>query len=444
MVRAEVEDRLRLTLTTFIRDIPHFTLKPCLIDTIFRHSILLNYTQLNIPGLFHNLRTTSIATMDFAALMAKEISKAKGPPKDTSKPAQTTKDASPQPSTTTSKYMRRADLEAARLAAYEAEQAKIAADREARAALKRKHEEEEAEKKAAREEKKRKLAEESKARREAEEKEAERKKRRRLGLPEAEEDATSKEGTPMDGNEVTEDIPEEELITRLRAMNEPITLFGETQKTRLKRYNRLLAKQRALASAPKFSTGPIPTTITLLPESEMAIPPQVPKDANPETLSHIYAQLASYFTLVFTEWERALASREDAVKQSTQGKLALNAMLQARENMKPLFRLFESGQLPSSILTAIVEIVHAAQRRRYVDANDGYLRLSIGKAAWPIGVTMVGIHERSAREKLHESDKSQAHIMADESTRKYLQSIKRCLSFAQTRWPPEDVLQLMG
>ena len=58
---------------------------------------------------------------------------------------------------------------------------------------------------------------------------------------------------------------------------------------------------------------------------------------------------------------------------------------------------------------------------------------------------MVGIHERSAREKLHESDSNkQAHIMADEATRKFLQSIKRCLSFSQTRWPPDDVGQLMG
>jgi pre-mRNA-splicing factor 18 len=104
----------------------------------------------------------------------------------------------------------------------------------------------------------------------------------------------------------------------------------------------------------------------------------------------------------------------------------------------------EKYDLPDSVLEPVVEIVLAAQERRYVDANDGYLRLSIGKAAWPIGVTMVGIHERSAREKLHESDKNAAHIMSDEITRKYLQSIKRCLSFAQTRWPPTDQLQLMG
>jgi len=119
-------------------------------------------------------------------------------------------------------------------------------------------------------------------------------------------------------------------------------------------------------------------------------------------------------------------------------------MVQCKDNMRPLFRKLEKGEIEEGILEPVVEIVKAAQERRYVDANDGYLTLSIGKAAWPIGVTMVGIHERSAREKLHESDKGQAHIMSDEVTRKILQSIKRCLSFAQTRWPPDDHLQLMG
>lgn len=58
-------------------------------------------------------------------------------------------------------------------------------------------------------------------------------------------------------------------------------------------------------------------------------------------------------------------------------------------------------------------------------------------------VVSVGIHARSAREKLHEPDK-QAQIMSDEVTRKLLQSVKRCISFAQTRWPPDDLGQLMG
>jgi pre-mRNA-splicing factor 18 len=63
------------------------------------------------------------------------------------------------------------------------------------------------------------------------------------------------------------------------------------------------------------------------------------------------------------------------------------------------------------------------QSRQYQKANDAYLRLSIGNAAWPIGVTAVGIHERSAGEKITE-DKV-AHVLNDEVSRKYIQSVKR-------------------
>ena len=42
------------------------------------------------------------------------------------------------------------------------------------------------------------------------------------------------------------------------------------------------------------------------------------------------------------------------------------------------------------MLARIAEIVHHMQKRQYQRANDSYLRLSIGNAPWPIGVTMVG------------------------------------------------------
>lgn len=83
---------------------------------------------------------------------------------------------------------------------------------------------------------------------------------------------------------------------------------------------------------------------------------------------------------MLTEWAVALAQRDDKVKESFQGKAAEMAMRQSRENMRPLFRRFERGDVEEGILEPVVEIVRAAQERRYVDANDGYLRLSIGKA----------------------------------------------------------------
>ena len=161
-----------------------------------------------------------------------------------------------------------------------------------------------------------------------------------------------------------------------------------------------------------MTDGPIPTTLQLVPEKDMKVNLQVPKDK--QGREFLFRQLASYFTMVLKEWDLTLLRRDAEVKESYQGKQAYAAMVQARENMRPLFKKLEKFDLPDSIVEPVVEIVHAAQERRYVDANDGYLRLSIGKAAWPIGVTMVGIHERSAREKLHESDKNAAHIMSDE------------------------------
>jgi hypothetical protein len=361
--------------------------------------------------------------MDFAKLMSAQIKKGKD------------NAAASEPG---KKYLKRSEIEAQRQAAYQAEQEAAERSRRENSDRKRKAEEDEAEREEARREKRRRLAEESRRIREEEEDAEERKRRKRLGLPHL---PPKKRAGDDDGTHIPEeeDISDSDLVAKLRALLEPAVLFGETHRQRLKRYKKRIGADH-LASI--MTDGPIPTTLQLVPEKDMKINPQVPKDK--EGREFLFRQLASYFTMVLEEWDITLARRDPEVKVSYQGKQAHAAMLQALENMRPLFKKLEAFDLPDSILEPVVEIVLAAQERRYVDANDGYLRLSIGNAAWPIGVTMVGIHERSAREKLHESDKNAAHIMSDEITRKYLQSIKRCLSFAQTRWPPEDQLQLMG
>lgn len=132
----------------------------------------------------------------------------------------------------------------------------------------------------------------------------------------------------------------------------------------------------------------------------------------------------------------------DQVKRSTQGKLAAATQVQSAEYLKPLFKQLRSRTMAADVLAKLAEIVHFMQKREYQKANDAYLRLSIGNAAWPIGVTMVGyvyksgsvdfflltellysIHERSAREKI--SSDQVAHVLNDEVSRKYIQSVKR-------------------
>jgi pre-mRNA-splicing factor 18 len=305
--------------------------------------------------------------MDFAALMSKEISKAKGPA--ASKASATSKDKE-APTEPTKKYLRRGDLEAARVAAYNEEQERLQREREERLSTKRKLEEEEAERKRDREEKKRKLAEESKKRREEEEDKKERERRRKLGLPEL----PARGETPT-SEDAEEDIDEEELTKKLRELEEPARLFGENHRARLRRYRRLVKRAATLQ---KLSDGPIPTILEPVPGGQMIIEAKPPKDQDGRQF--LFRQLASYFNMVLSEWELALAKRDVSVRESFQGRQAHNAMVQSRENMKPLFRRFEKGDLEDGLLEPIVEIVHKAQQRRYVDANDAYLRVSIGKA----------------------------------------------------------------
>lgn len=73
-------------------------------------------------------------------------------------------------------------------------------------------------------------------------------------------------------------------------------------------------------------------------------------------------------------------------------------------------------QLSSFIIT---HLLLCLTLQRYLQANDAYLQMAIGNAPWPIGVTMVGIHARTGREKIF--SKHVAHVLNDETQRKYIQ-----------------------
>jgi pre-mRNA-splicing factor 18 len=108
--------------------------------------------------------------------------------------------------------------------------------------------------------------------------------------------------------------------------------------------------------------------------------------------------------------------------------------------LEPLHDRLARRAVDDELLTGLWMIARHARARNYLAANDVYLRLAIGNKAWPIGVTSVGIHERSAREKIaeHTADgRGGAHIMADEASRKFLQAVKRLLGVVQ-RLRPTD------
>jgi len=64
------------------------------------------------------------------------------------------------------------------------------------------------------------------------------------------------------------------LVAKLRVLDEPAKLFGETHRQRLKRYRRLTGQENAVAT---LTDGPIPTTLELVPEAEMKVEAKLPK-----------------------------------------------------------------------------------------------------------------------------------------------------------------------
>lgn len=239
--------------------------------------------------------------MDFAALMNNELSKSK-------------KSSDPE-----KKYLKRSEVEEQRKTTYLAEQKALEEVREAKAAAKRKREEELAVENVAREEKRRKLAEESRKRREEQEEEEERARRKRLGLPELTKKRPEDEA---DAADTCDDIPDDELRTKLREIGQPVTVFGEIHAAKLRRYKKLTTV---------VTTGPIPTTLVLVEEKDMKLDGTIPKDK--EGKAWLFRQLASYFTMVLTEYQKAM---EDEKSDTSASKIAYSAMVQTRENMKPV------------------------------------------------------------------------------------------------------------
>jgi len=145
-----------------------------------------------------------------------------------------------------------------------------------------------------------------------------------------------------------------------------------------------------------------------------------------------------YFRSLLQRWERQLERRSDAAKASFQGKADAAVQQQCKEHMRALFKMCKAKEVPTDILGYLNKIVAFCENGKFRDAHDVYLKAAIGNAAWPIGVTGVGIHQRAAREKISTSNQTSsniAHVMTNETTRKYLTGVKRLLTYAQGQRP---------
>lgn len=144
-----------------------------------------------------------------------------------------------------------------------------------------------------------------------------------------------------------------------------------------------------------------------------------------------HKKIHKFFKSLLKQWEDDLAHRPDSVKQTAAGRNETKTYKQCKDYIRPLFKMCKSRRLEPGMMAHILNIVNYCEQGEFVKANDAYIDVAIGRAAWPIGVTMVGIHARSGREKIGSSNV--AHVMNNELQRKYLTSVKRLMSYCQKK-----------
>lgn len=252
-----------------------------------------------------------------------------------------------------------------------------------------------------------------------------------------------------------------EVIRRLRERNEPINLFGETERDAFARLrhieitqpevnhgfrndfqeamdevdqqflDELLASSEVNKSKEDTSQEDIIVDDSVTHEKiqEMA------KRMGRGNKDHDHLVIRTLLEFLMKLWEAQVNSYMQTDRMSTNVKIARATCMQTKVYMKPLIRKLKTKSLPEDILDSLTDITKHLLWRNYIKASDAYLQMAIGNAPWPIGVTMVGIHARTGREKIF--SKNVAHVMNDETQRKYIQGLKRLMTKCQEYFPTD-------
>ena len=255
----------------------------------------------------------------------------------------------------------------------------------------------------------------------------------------------------------------QEVIRRLRALGEPATLFGECDTTRQNRLKDCTRSKHSIRSEHADVALPVGHRVrNVFLQDDRGVPDSgsdeeegerkkeesistrkdssqklcVAKDSSVEMMCY------RFFKKMLREWDRTLQRRPEEVKRSVKGKMASKMQKQCKDYMRSFFKMCKKRSVPSGILDKVVGIVRFCQEREYVKAHSVYMDLAIGRSPWPIGATSVGIHERAARERIQTN--KVAHVMNDESARKYITSMKRLMSFCQASYPTDPSKMVMN
>eukprot|EP00388_Colpodella_angusta_P003822 GDKJ01013182.1.p1 GENE.GDKJ01013182.1~~GDKJ01013182.1.p1 ORF type:complete len:314 (-),score=88.74 GDKJ01013182.1:52-993(-) len=130
-----------------------------------------------------------------------------------------------------------------------------------------------------------------------------------------------------------------------------------------------------------------------------------------------------------------LQSSHDLAKSAAQKDKDIRDMKaqneQTRAFLAPLLRLLNKGEVLPSVAEKLSEIVDLCEKEEFLKAQHVYTDLSVGNAPWSLGVTGFGLHERAAQMRI--SAEQVAHLLNDETVRRYIVMIKRLMTQEKER-----------
>lgn len=204
-------------------------------------------------------------------------------------------------------------------------------------------------------------------------------------------------------------IEEHDMLRIFRQWRQPIRLFGESQEMRL-------ARVKALDSGelrPKAQTNQV---MTMLEANEKSLAESLVKGKNDlvaisgeesqaetdftntgrislkllkSNQKLTCALLLIFFKRLLSEWDAHISEQSEDHRRSATGRQSTSILLQTQQFIKPLFRGLKKDTLGADVLKQLTLIVYHINRREYNEADSAYMTLSIGNAAWPLGVTSV-------------------------------------------------------
>ncbi|MDP2439051.1 MAG: hypothetical protein Q8P67_25170 [archaeon] len=261
-----------------------------------------------------------------------------------------------------------------------------------------------------------------------------------------------------------------QAVAALRAMREPARVFGETDEQVIKRLG-LLESPLAAASGISRTDPPGPDGINPVgfdlasaeisemkrakifsaADAETRIRERLdqvfPSPASSTTSGEggegegVTKRVLGYLEWLCRAWQETLRERlrrkghdggEEEGERLPTTALAnqerVENFLATVGNLGFMVNGLRGGTVPDKLVGWLERIVGLLEQRRFREATAAYMEVAIGNATWPIGATMVGIHERASRNKLF-SDKVR-HVLDNEQQKKAIHAVKGLITFA--------------